>query len=92
MRNRGEAAQALGQQRAEGGARLQPLIPFLGDGEFVPVDLAEIVEHGNSRCRREIGVKAAQMVAALNRGDEVAAGPIIELSPTLSAGETLRRG
>jgi LacI family gluconate utilization system Gnt-I transcriptional repressor len=42
-------------------------------------------------CRREIGVRAAQIVATLNRGDEVPDGPIIELSPTLSAGDTLRR-
>jgi LacI family gluconate utilization system Gnt-I transcriptional repressor len=42
-------------------------------------------------CRRDIGRKAAQIVAALNRGDEVPEGPVVTLSPTLSPGDTLRR-
>ncbi|WP_375254614.1 LacI family DNA-binding transcriptional regulator [Yoonia sp.] len=42
-------------------------------------------------CRRDIGIKAAQIIAALNRGETVPDGPIIALSPTLAAGDTLRR-
>lgn len=42
-------------------------------------------------CRRDIGVKAAQVIAARNKGDEPAEGPVIALSPTLSPGDTLRR-
>ena len=41
-------------------------------------------------CRREIGVKAARIVADRNAGDESGAGQIIELSPTLAFGDTLR--
>jgi LacI family gluconate utilization system Gnt-I transcriptional repressor len=42
-------------------------------------------------CRRGIGVKAAEIIAALNSGQSVPDGPVITLSPTLTAGETLRR-
>ncbi len=42
-------------------------------------------------CRHEIGVKAAQIVADRNAGDETMTGQIIELSPTLATGDTLRR-
>ena len=42
-------------------------------------------------CRREIGVKAAQMIMALHNGEEVPDGPTVTLSPTLSMGDTLHR-
>ena len=42
-------------------------------------------------CRREIGQKAAQIIAALNAGEDVPEGPIIALEPILAAGDTLRR-
>ena len=42
-------------------------------------------------CRREIGVKAAEIVATLNRGDSLAEGSVIVLEPTLEPGDTLRR-
>lgn len=42
-------------------------------------------------CRREIGQKAAQIIAALNAGQEVPDGPIVALEPILAAGDTLRR-
>jgi LacI family gluconate utilization system Gnt-I transcriptional repressor len=42
-------------------------------------------------CRREIGQKAAQIIATLNRGEAVTDGPILALSPKLSLGDTLRR-
>jgi LacI family gluconate utilization system Gnt-I transcriptional repressor len=42
-------------------------------------------------CRREIGQKAAQIIAALNAGEDVPDGPIIALEPILAAGDTLRR-
>jgi LacI family gluconate utilization system Gnt-I transcriptional repressor len=42
-------------------------------------------------CRREIGVKAAQVIAALNAGEAVPEGPIIALEPKLTPGDTLRR-
>ncbi|MFT5065704.1 MAG: LacI family gluconate utilization system Gnt-I transcriptional repressor [Yoonia sp.] len=41
-------------------------------------------------CRREIGVKAARIVADRNAGDESGAGQVIELSPTIAFGDTLR--
>ena len=41
-------------------------------------------------CRREIGIKAAQIVAARNSEDATDEPQIIELSPTLSHGDTLR--
>ncbi len=42
-------------------------------------------------CRRDIGVRAAQIVAARNQGDNSTLDQIIELSPTLAHGDTLRR-
>lgn len=42
-------------------------------------------------CRRDIGVKAAQIIAARNQGDHEGDGPIFALSPKLTPGETLRR-
>ncbi len=42
-------------------------------------------------CRREIGVKAAQIIAARNAGADVVEGPVVKLSPKLALGETLRR-
>lgn len=42
-------------------------------------------------CRRDIGIKAAQIIAALNRGDAMPDGPTITLSPKLAPGETLMR-
>jgi LacI family gluconate utilization system Gnt-I transcriptional repressor len=42
-------------------------------------------------CRREIGQKAARIIAALNAGEDVPDGPIIALEPILAAGDTLRR-
>jgi LacI family gluconate utilization system Gnt-I transcriptional repressor len=42
-------------------------------------------------CRREIGIKAAQIIAAHNRGDDVSDGPVVTLSPKLALGDTLRR-
>ncbi len=42
-------------------------------------------------CRHEIGVRAAQIVAARNSGDHSSAEQIIELSPTLDFGDTLRQ-
>lgn len=43
-------------------------------------------------CRRDIGVKAAQIIAARNQGQDVPDGPVVTLSPTLQIGATLRRG
>jgi len=42
-------------------------------------------------CRREIGVKAAQIVANRNAGTDMDEGPIIAMAPKLSPGNTLRR-
>ena len=42
-------------------------------------------------CRHEIGVRAAQIVAARNAGDHSTLDQTIELSPTLAYGDTLRR-
>ena len=42
-------------------------------------------------CRRDIGVRAAQIVAARNLGDNSTLDQIIELSPTLAHGDTLRQ-
>ena len=42
-------------------------------------------------CRREIGIKAAQIIAARNVGADVVEGPVVKLSPKLALGETLRR-
>ncbi|MDP5359133.1 MAG: substrate-binding domain-containing protein, partial [Paracoccaceae bacterium] len=42
-------------------------------------------------CRREIGVKAAQIIAARNRGEELQEGATVTLSPKLAPGDTLRR-
>ncbi len=42
-------------------------------------------------CRREIGVKAAQIIVAHNKGETLPGGPIIALSPKLAVGDTLRR-
>ncbi|WP_322895059.1 MULTISPECIES: LacI family DNA-binding transcriptional regulator [unclassified Yoonia] len=42
-------------------------------------------------CRREIGVKAAQIIAARNAGLDTENETIVTLSPTLTPGDTLRR-
>jgi len=42
-------------------------------------------------CRREIGIKAAQIIAAHNAGETPTDGPIVTLSPKLALGDTLRR-
>ena len=42
-------------------------------------------------CRREIGVKAAQIIAGRNKGEGSDDETIIALSPTLAHGDTLRR-
>ena len=42
-------------------------------------------------CRREIGIKAAQIISQLNVGGDVPDGPTVTLDPKLSAGDTLRR-
>ncbi len=41
-------------------------------------------------CRREIGERAARIVADRNADPGVAAGELVELSPTLQTGDTLR--
>jgi LacI family gluconate utilization system Gnt-I transcriptional repressor len=43
-------------------------------------------------CRREIGRKAAQIVVDRTAAPDLANGTLIELSPTLAHGDTLRRG
>lgn len=42
-------------------------------------------------CRREIGVKAAEIIAARNTRPGSPGGDLIELTPTLQYGDTLRR-
>ena len=42
-------------------------------------------------CRREIGVKAAQIIAARNAGLDTESETVVTLSPKLTAGDTLRR-
>ena len=42
-------------------------------------------------CRREVGIRAAQIVMA-RQADPDAAGDVVELSPILAFGDTLRRG
>ena len=42
-------------------------------------------------CRREVGVRAAQIIMA-RQADPAASGQLIELSPILTFGDTLRRG
>ena len=42
-------------------------------------------------CREEIGTKAAQIITALVADDQAKVERIVELSPTLSLGDTLRR-
>ena len=42
-------------------------------------------------CRREIGVKAAQIIAARNAGLDTENETVVTLSPKLTAGDTLRR-
>ncbi|MEO1639478.1 MAG: LacI family DNA-binding transcriptional regulator [Pseudomonadota bacterium] len=41
-------------------------------------------------CRREIGVKAAEIIAALHQGGEVSEGRVVKLKPKLAHGDTLR--
>ncbi len=41
-------------------------------------------------CRREIGVKAAQIIAARNAGETMSDDPIVKLEPKLQPGDTLR--
>ena len=42
-------------------------------------------------CRRDIGVKAAQIIAMRNKGEVMDEGQVIALRPTLAPGDTLRR-
>ena len=42
-------------------------------------------------CRREVGIKAAQIIAALNAGEDIPEGQSIALEPKLTPGDTLRR-
>lgn len=42
-------------------------------------------------CRRDIGIKAAQIIAANHRGEDVPEGSVVTLSPKLAVGDTLRR-
>lgn len=42
-------------------------------------------------CRREVGQKAAQIIAARNADPSMPGGEVIELSPTLALGDTLVR-
>lgn len=42
-------------------------------------------------CRKEIGIKAAQIIAARHAGNYPPEGELINLAPKLSPGETLRR-
>ena len=42
-------------------------------------------------CRREVGIRAAQIIMA-RQADPDALGEVIELSPILTSGDTLRRG
>ncbi len=42
-------------------------------------------------CRRDIGIKAAQIIAAHNAGEAPPEGPIVKLKPKLAPGQTLRR-
>ena len=42
-------------------------------------------------CRTEIGRLAAQMIVARAAGEEPEGGRVVELSPTLNAGDTLQR-
>lgn len=43
-------------------------------------------------CRREVGIRAAEIIAARNADPDLPGGIRIELSPTLASGDTLRRG
>lgn len=52
----------------------------------LPMNLATM-----DACRREIGVKAAQIIAQRHSGENTEEGQIITLTPTLAAGDTLRR-
>ena len=42
-------------------------------------------------CRRDVGRKAAQIIAARNADPEAQGGEVVELSPKLAYGDTLRR-
>ncbi|WP_342077444.1 LacI family DNA-binding transcriptional regulator [Yoonia sp. SS1-5] len=42
-------------------------------------------------CRREIGIKAAQIIAARNAGEIPPEGEIVNLDPKITPGDTLRR-
>lgn len=42
-------------------------------------------------CRREVGIKAAEIIAARNAEPDLPGGQRIELTPTLAYGDTLRR-
>ena len=53
----------------------------------LPIKLATM-----DACRHEIGVKSAQIIAARHAGSDVTTGPVIELSPKLDLGQTLRNG
>ena len=55
MRGRGETGNDIRQQIAEGRARLDLGVPFLGLGMTVPVDVAEIIRDREMRRRRQVG-------------------------------------
>jgi LacI family transcriptional regulator, gluconate utilization system Gnt-I transcriptional repressor len=42
-------------------------------------------------CRRAIGIKAAEIIAARNADPDMPGGEVVELTPTLEYGDTLRR-
>jgi LacI family transcriptional regulator, gluconate utilization system Gnt-I transcriptional repressor len=42
-------------------------------------------------CRRAVGIKAAEIIAARNADPSIPEGEIVELTPTLDPGDTLRR-
>ncbi|PRY75922.1 LacI family gluconate utilization system Gnt-I transcriptional repressor [Yoonia maritima] len=52
----------------------------------LPIQLATM-----DACRREIGAKAAQIIADYHEGADQEEGPLVTLSPKLALGDTLRR-
>src|SRR6185312_17382346 len=55
MRHRRLARHAIGEQRAERGARFHPRVPFGKGGKFGPGDFAEIIQRRNMGGDGEIG-------------------------------------
>ncbi|EGE58995.1 hypothetical protein RHECNPAF_2530074 [Rhizobium etli CNPAF512] len=75
MRNRRQAAHPLGQHRPEGGARLQPLVPFLDDRGLGPLDFAEIIEDRDRGGGGKVGIAhplAGQPLARAGKPGEIA--------------------